>query len=146
MFPRRPEHGLVFPLTRDQLAEWVHDNQRPLLQTVLEGAGIGRIEGFYIEHSAAVGPTIWLASELGLSRCFIDRRRDAKDGWPARAELQMYAWTDVVDPEYTVTAFHNTWEGHLLVQYPRIDLRDSGGTGGQDFLGSLARAILKRAG
>ena len=70
----------------------------------------------------------------------------------ATLEVTIVPWVDVKDPEYTVTVvdpygqgepLSMTWSNHLLIQLPRVDLRDTGGTGGPDFLGGLARAVLR---
>ncbi len=58
------------------------------------------------------------------------------------ALLAITPWVDVMNAEYNVTVYHGRWVGHLLIQLPRVDIRETGGNGGQDFLGSLARAIL----
>jgi hypothetical protein len=152
---RRPPVRVRFPLPVSEMLPWVLHYDRDNVAAAVYTLGVDTVEGFFVEPSIEVGSTVHLACDLGLVRIWCRRPTDMDPttfSKPSNVEAEVTPWDGVKDPEYTVDvsgvfpgerrfAKH---EGHLLIQLPRVDLRDSPGfLGGPDFLGSLARAVLR---
>jgi hypothetical protein len=149
MPPRRPNSSPVFPASRDEVVPWVAADEQALFEAAFEAGGFGRVHAFHIQPSVEKGSIVWMASEIGLIECLFIRRPDADgpDGStrPQSCKVTIYSWEVIQDPEYRIDVMDDGWQAHLHVGQPTIEIDDVGGTGGPDFLGFLAREILKRA-